>query len=231
MAKYKTLAVWLWCGCVAIPGGAQTAAPPAFTAYLMDGDREAAIARSAAPAIVSGQAGVFVLRPSGRYEPLAASANGFHCLIQRSFTVPTTNAAEFYEPKLVAPICFNAEASATVMQRDLWLAPLVAAGTPLAEIRRLEAEAYASGRLTYPSKTAIAYMFSSAQWLGPKVGHWHPHVMIWAPGLTPADLTPAGSGGFGVASGFPIMDARYGPKQPLIAIPAARSIDPDFGGR
>lgn len=215
----------------AIVLGTGTAArqTPPFTAYLMEESREIAIARSAAPAVVSTRAGLFVLRKDGRYQLVSPSANGFNCLIQRSFTVPTTNPAEFYEPRLLAPICFNAEASASVMQRDLWIAPLVAGGTPLAEIRRMETEAYASGRLKYPSKTAIAYMLSSAQWLGPNVQHWHPHIMVWAPGLSADDLVPADVGRFDVSSGYPIMDSRYGLKQPLIAIPTRKSIDPVFG--
>jgi hypothetical protein len=201
-----------------------------FSAFLMDERKELALARSAAPEVITARAGFFVLRASGRYEPVNPSGNGFHCLVERSFTVPTTDAAQFYEPRVVAPICFNVEASATVMQRDLFIAPLVAGATSLPEIRRLEAEAYETGRLKYPSKPAIAYMFSSAHWLGPNVGHWHPHVMIWAPGLTPADLVPADVGTFGVNSGFPIMDARFGPQQPLIAIPAARAIEPKYPG-
>jgi len=205
--------------------------PPPFSAFLMEESRELALARSAAPASVTGKAGYYVLRLDGRYEPVAPSQNGFHCLVERSFTVPTTTPQEFYEPRVVAPICFNAEASATVMQRDLFLAPLVAAGTPLLDIRRMENEAYASGRLRYPRKPAIAYMFSSAQWLGPKITHWHPHVMIWVADLEPLDLAPADVGTFGVESGFPVMDPRFGPRQRLIVIPAAKAIDPVFDGR
>jgi hypothetical protein len=50
--------------------------------------------------------------------------------------------------------------------------------------------------------------------------------MIWAPGLAPADVAPAGIGSFGLDSGLPVMDPRYGPKQPLLVIPVATSIDP-----
>lgn len=198
--------------------------------FLMDEARELALARSAAPESITGKAGFYVLRAGGRYHLVTPSQNGFNCLVQRSFTAPTANPKEFYDPRMLAPICFNPESSATVMQRDLWIAPLVGAGKTLPDIRAAEAAAYAAGELKYPSKTAIAYMFSTANtlWLGTDIGHWHPHVMIWAPGLTSADLVPADLGTFGVASGYPIMDPRYGPKQPLIALPAAKGIDPIF---
>jgi hypothetical protein len=52
--------------------------------------------------------------------------------------------------------------------------------------------------------------------------------MVWAPGLTPADITPEDVGGFGVQSGYPVIDPRYGPKQPLVVLPAAKFIDPVY---
>jgi len=210
---------------LALPATAQT---PPWSAFLLDPARESALARSAAPAALAEHAGLWLLRPSGVYEQVAPSENGFNCLVERSFTAPSTNPAEFYSPAVTAPICFNADASATVMQRDLFLAPLVARGVPNAEIRTREADAYASGRLKYPEKTIFAYMFSSANvlWLGTEAGPWHPHLMVWAPGFVPADLVPAGVGTFGVHSGHPIMDPRYGPRQILIAIPVATAIDP-----
>jgi hypothetical protein len=203
--------------------------PTAFDAYLLDPARETALARSAAPEAISASAGLYLLRATGHYELVASSKNGFNCLVQRSFTVPTTDPAQFYDPRVLAPICFSREASATVMQRDLFIAPLVAAGVSNAEIRRREAAAYADGTLHYPDRAVIAYMFSSGHWLGPNVEHWFPHVMIWAPNVTPEDLAPADIGRFGVHTGLPILDARYGPRQMLIAIPVPHAISPAGG--
>ena len=112
----------------------QDATPP-FSAYLMNEARETALARSAAPESVTSGAGIHLLRVHG-YELETPCRNGFHCLVQRSFTVPSSNAAEFYDPRVVAPICFAPDAAATVMQRDLLIAPLVARGMPLPEIRK-----------------------------------------------------------------------------------------------
>lgn len=227
MANYGPFVVLLILA--GLPPVAHAQTPP-FAAFLMDEARELALARSAAPPSVTAKAGFYVLRADARYHLVTPSQNGFNCLVQRSFTAPTANPVEFYEPRVTAPICFNAESSATVMQRDLWIAPLVGAGKSLSDIRKAEQAAYTAGELKYPSKTAIAYMFSTANtlWLGTKTGHWHPHVMIWAPGLSPADLMPADLRTFGVESGYPIMDPRFGPQQPLIALPAAKGIDPVF---
>lgn len=194
-------------------------------AYLMDEVREAALAMSAATAAVAEKAGVYVLRKDGYYLTRPGD-NGFHCLVQRSFTAPTIEPKEFYDPRVVAPICFAPDAAATLMQRDLFIAPLVARGTPLPEIRKAEADAYASGALRYPETAVFAYMLSSAQWLGAEIAHWHPHVMIWAPGVDVDDVLPKGLRTFGLTSGLPLMDTRYGPKQTLIVVPVTAVVAP-----
>jgi len=197
--------------------------------YLIEEAREMSLARSAATAEVTAGAAVYVLRDDG-YHLAAEGDNGFACLVQRSFTAPTTEPAEFHDPRLLAPICFAPDAAATVMQRDLFIARLVARGTPLPEIREAEAEAYASGILRYPDTAVFAYMLSSAQWLGPGITHWRPHVMVWAPDVEAEDVVPKGLRTFGLTSGLPVLDTRYGPKQTLIVIPVTTSVDPGKSG-
>lgn len=199
--------------------------PSALAPYLLEEAREVALARSAAPAAVADDATVYVLRPNG-YERVAEGRSGFACLVERSFTAPTTDPEEFYEPRVLAPICFSPAAAATLMQRDLLIAPLVARAVPLPDIRQAEAAAYASGTLRYPERAVFAYMLSSAQWLGASIGHWHPHVMVWAPGVDAEDLLPSGLRSFGPDSGLPLMDTRYGPRQTLVVIPVSTSISP-----
>ena len=41
--------------------------------------------------------------------------------------------------------------------------------------------AYAKGELPGRDTVSFAYMWSADQNLGPGVGHWHPHMMIFAP--------------------------------------------------
>ncbi|MEZ5285978.1 MAG: hypothetical protein R2712_14450 [Vicinamibacterales bacterium] len=219
-----------WAAALGVAGGLLMAAPLAaqeravgLQPYLMDEAREVALARSAAPPAVGAGAAVYVLGAEG-YRLAVPGENGFACLVQRSFGVPTTSPAEFAEPRMLAPICHSPDAAATVMQRDLFIAPLVSRGQTLAQVRAAEAGAYESGRLTYPESAVVAYMLSTGQWLGDTVAAWRPHVMIWAPGLSKDDLMPAALAGFGVGSGLPLIDARYGPRQVLLAIPLARDV-------
>jgi hypothetical protein len=41
--------------------------------------------------------------------------------------------------------------------------------------------AYTKGELPKMDTVAFAYMFSADQYLGPGVGAWHPHMMVYAP--------------------------------------------------
>jgi hypothetical protein len=48
--------------------------------------------------------------------------------------------------------------------------------------------AYAKGELPKMETVAFAYMYSADMYLGPQVGHFHPHMMIYAPYYTNAML-------------------------------------------
>ena len=54
-----------------------------------------------------------------------------------------------------------------------------------------------SGKYRLPRRPAMSYMMSSGQVLydddGNRVGRWQPHLMIFYPNLTPADLGLGGS--------------------------------------
>src|SRR5512137_527423 len=78
--------------------------------YLME-DREAeiALARSAAPESIARDAEVMVLGRHG-YETAIKGKNAFVCMVERSWTAPIDD-PDFWNPKLRAPICFNAAAA------------------------------------------------------------------------------------------------------------------------
>jgi hypothetical protein len=63
---------------------------------------ETALARSAAPTSISGDADVLTLGSNG-YETAVKGKNGFVCLVQRSWAAGFGE-AEFWNPKLRAPI-------------------------------------------------------------------------------------------------------------------------------
>ena len=74
--------------------------------YLMaDRTAEIALARSAAPASISGDAEVLVLGPKG-YVSAAPGRNGFVCMVQRAWFSGLQDEG-FWNPKLRAPICFQ----------------------------------------------------------------------------------------------------------------------------
>ncbi|MEW5915674.1 MAG: hypothetical protein AB1762_04685 [Gemmatimonadota bacterium] len=146
---------------------------------LLPRDHEIALARSAAPKEVSGAADIYVLTDSG-YALAVRGTNGNACLVSRSW------------PESVEPHCFDAEASATVMQTQLRRGALLQAGKSQEEINRDIEDGLRQGRYRTPTRPAMTYMMSAAQILyndqGRRVGAWQPHLMIFYPNLTSAQL-------------------------------------------
>src|SRR5580692_12229887 len=104
-------------------------------AYLMaDANAEIALARSGAPASISDAAEVMVLGRNG-YTTAAKGTNGFLCIVERSWGAETDD-AEFWNPKIRAPICFNPAAARSVADIYLLKTKLVLAGKSKAEIVR-----------------------------------------------------------------------------------------------
>ncbi|HYC31663.1 MAG TPA: hypothetical protein VEB59_05195 [Gemmatimonadales bacterium] len=141
--------------------------------------REIALARSAAPADVSKDAGVMVLTERG-FEVAVTGTNGVTCVVNRS------------HPRSLEPHCFDAEGSATVLPIELRRTELLREGRTAAEIDREIGEGLLSGKYRLPRRPAMSYMMSSGQILyddeGKHVGRWHPHIMIFYPNLTASDL-------------------------------------------
>ena len=79
--------------------------------YLIsDKDFEVALARSAAPESVSGEAEVMVLGRDG-YTTAVKGGNGFLCLV--GSWGAATDDPDFWNPKVRSPICFNPPAART----------------------------------------------------------------------------------------------------------------------
>src|SRR5260221_2399162 len=77
--------------------------------YMMNRAVEIALARTAAPALVSDKAEILVLDAHG-YETAVKGTNGFVCYVGRSWENDFSN-AEFWNPKNRAPECVNAVAA------------------------------------------------------------------------------------------------------------------------
>lgn len=163
---------------------AQSASYPPLSQYLMPRDAEIALARSAAPAGVSDRATIKVLTKSG-YEVVHEGDNGAVCMVLRGFTAPTYTPAQFrdlvYDPAVHAPICFTAPAVKTAMPYYQLRTKLAMEGKSPDQIAQAVEAAYHKGELPRREAVTFAYMMSASQHLGPGIGAWHPHIMVFAP--------------------------------------------------
>ena len=179
-------------GITAAPAAAQGKYPP-IAEYLMPRDAEVALARSAAPSAVSDRATVKVLTASG-YEVARNGDNGVVCIVMRGFSAPTYTPAAFralvYDPTVHAPICFAAPAVRTVLPYYELRTKLAIAGRNPDQIADGLQAAYVKGELPHRDGTTFAYMFSAHQHLGPGIGAWHPHMMVFVPYADAATIGP-----------------------------------------
>lgn len=163
---------------------AAKAAYPAMAAldrYLIaDEKAEIALARSAAPASISGAAEVMVLRPKG-YATAVKGSNGFVCIVERSWGKATDD-PEFWNPKIRAPHCFNPAASKTFLPIFLKKTELVLAGKPKAQILADTTSALDKKELPVLAPGAMCYMMAKEQYLGDEGVNWHPHIMLFVSG-------------------------------------------------
>ncbi len=167
---------------------------------MMAQDAEVALAKSAAPAGVSGHATIEILTTSG-YKIVTQGDNGFVCMVMRGWSAPTFTPAAFrelvYDPKVRAPICFDPVATRTVLPYYELRTKLGMQGNDPEAIARAVAMAYALGELPKRESVSLAYMWSAHQHLGPGIDAWRPHMMIFAPYYTNAML---GGNQFGAAA-------------------------------
>jgi len=148
--------------------------------YLIaDQDAEIALARTAAPPSISGQAQVMVLGRTG-FTTAVEGTNGFLCVVERSWGAATDD-AEFWNPKVRSPICFN-PAARTFAQIFLLKTKLVLAGKSKAEIRAATASALDKKQLPPLEPGAMCYMMSKQQYLNDRGKSWHPHLMFFVSG-------------------------------------------------
>lgn len=138
---------------------------------------EVALARSAAPTSISGDAEVLTLGSHG-YETAMKGKNGFVCLVERAWGAGFDD-AEFWNPKIRAPICFNPAAARTVLPGYLERTKWVLAGTSVADMITRIRSAVASNRFVMPESGAMCYMLSKQGYLSGAGGHWHPHLMFY----------------------------------------------------
>jgi hypothetical protein len=145
-------------------------------------ERQIQLALSAAPAELSSKATVYILGPKG-YEKVREGTNAVSCLVERAF-IGTAEIA-------VAPACFDAEGSRTLVPVFLRKEELRAQGKSEAEIKADIADGYKEGRFKAPGP-GFLYMMSSENYVydpeAKQSGFVPGHLMFYAPYMTAKDV-------------------------------------------
>ncbi len=187
-------------------------------APLMDHQKEVALALSACPAAVAAGAGVYVLEQSG-YVKARDSRNGFVAIVAHALPISQE------------PQCMDAEGAKTHLPRLLKVAELRAQGKTPDDIAQYVRDAFANGIFVAPQKPGVDYMLSTENLppdnagKGRAVEPFPPHVMIYAPYVTNADLGVEGR------PDGPLMVVGEGTPHALIIIPVGRHEGHRAGGK
>jgi hypothetical protein len=149
--------------------------------YLIaDRATEVALARTAAPPSISGDATILVLTKRG-YETTVEGKNGFVCFVDRSWQKPVDD-PDFWNPKLRAPTCVNPPAARSVLPFQNQLTALALSGGTREQISAKLKTILAAKTFT-PEAGSMAYMMSKQQYLSDGDNPaWHSHVMFYLPG-------------------------------------------------
>jgi len=152
--------------------------------YLIaDRDMEIALARSAAPQSISENAEILILNRHG-FETAVKGTNGFVCVVERSWSAGIDD-PDFWNPKLRAPICFNAAGARSQVPGLIKKTKLVLAGRSKTEIFVAIRAAIEKKELPTPEPGAMCYMMSKQGYLSDRDGHWRPHLMFFLPQTDP----------------------------------------------
>lgn len=172
---------------------------------LLPREQEIELAASAGPEHLRKDASVYVFGKKG-YEKARAGTNGFTCLVNR-------DGAQSGDMTL-RPTCWDKEGSQTIVPVMLRVGELLAQGKSAAEIKRDIEAGFVDGRFHEPRKTGIAYMLSGdVKKFDSKTGKvvtldFPPHYMIYAPGVTNADIGMT-SEGYRINPSLPQVYAGY----------------------
>ena len=152
--------------------------------YLMtDRNAEIALARSAAPEAISRDATILVLGRHG-YETAVEGKNGFVCAVERGWMGPFSgeDAANFWNPKLRGPLCFNPPGARSVLPLTYKRTEMILAGKSKAQVIDALKAACEKKELPPLEPGAMSYMMSKDQYLTDAGDHrWMAHLMFYTP--------------------------------------------------
>jgi len=144
---------------------------------------EIQLARSAAPESISRDAEVLVLGRDG-FETAVKGKNGFVCIVERSWT--SAPDADFLNPKVRTPICYNPAAAHSYLPRTIKRTDLILVGRTKAQTDETIVAAIDKKELPAMEPGAMCYMMSKQGYGGDSAPHWPSHVMFFYSGLDPA---------------------------------------------
>src|SRR5271163_1382824 len=151
--------------------------------YLIaDRNDEIALARSAAPEPISRDAKILVLGRHG-YETAVEGKNGFVCAVERGWMGPINgeDAANFWNPKIRGPICFNPPAARSILPLTYKRTEMILAGQSKAQIID-SIKTFMKQELPPLEPGAMSYMMSREQYLSDDGHHnWMAHLMFYTP--------------------------------------------------
>jgi len=171
---------------------------------------EILLARTAAPPSISADADVLVLGKQG-YETAVHGKNCFVCFIERSWTAGFDD-AEFWNPRISAPNCFNPAAARSVLPQYLKRTEWALAHATKQELIEKTRAAFASHLFIAPEAGSFSFMLSKQGYLNDlAAGPWLPHVMMFVP----HGQAVAWAAGL---EGSPILGADGGPIEPTVLL-------------
>lgn len=179
--RWMCIAVLCMCGWIS-QAFAET--PQDVAATIFPKDVELALALTGAPEHLRANATVYVYGKAG-YSKAREGTNGFTCLLNRD--------GFFYNAAVFKPTCWDAEGATSYVPVMLRVGLLLAQGKADAEIRADIDAGFRDGRFHRPQRTGIAYMLAGDLTLDLKTAdvtrvNFPGHYMIYAPGVTSADL-------------------------------------------
>jgi hypothetical protein len=169
--------------------------------YLMaDRESEIALARSAAPESISGNATILVLGRTG-YDAAVVGTNGFVCMVDRGWTGPF-DWPELWNPKIRAATCLNPQAARSILPIVHMRTTMVLAGRSTAEVISALTAAFENERLPNLERDAMSYMTSKSSYLTDEGAHNIPHLMFYT------HVTNSKNWGSGAADS-PVLSSPY----------------------
>lgn len=140
---------------------------------------EVALALSALPSRLRGQADVYALQ-DGRYEKVVDADGPFSCLVERSHA------------SSIAPQCMDAEGARTILPALIAQSEAAIRIPSAREAAAHHAAVLAEGDFSAPGRPGISYMMSNYNYIyapsADAVLKIPPHVMFYAPSLTNEDV-------------------------------------------